>query len=111
MPGRASFSSFCCCTLHHGMRGDINNSSLLFTLCYGCAGHPQIGYLADLYYTIAASIQALNIEVCVKRIAAAVARAEALPFSALQQAHPRERFLEDMRLERPELIVGCWASR
>lgn len=43
-------------------------------------------------------------------IVAAVARAEALPHDALRRAHPRERSLEDLRLERPELIVGCWAS-
>ena len=28
----------------------------------------------------------------------------------LRRAHPRERWLEDARLERPELIIGCWAS-
>ena len=44
------------------------------------------------------------------RIAAYVARAEALPLDALRAAHARERSLEDLRLERPELIVGCWAS-
>lgn len=46
----------------------------------------------------------------VDRIAAAIARAEALPHDALRKAHPRKRTLEDLRLERPELIVGCWAS-
>ena len=45
-----------------------------------------------------------------ERVAAAVARAEALPHDALRRAHPRERCLEDVRLDRPELIVGCWAS-
>ena len=44
------------------------------------------------------------------RIAADVARAEALPHDALRRAHPREHTLEDLWLERPELIVGCWAS-
>ena len=43
------------------------------------------------------------------RAVAAVARAEALPHDALRRAHPRERCLEDLRLEQPELIVGCWA--
>ena len=42
--------------------------------------------------------------------AAAIARAEALPHNELRRAHPRERTLEDLRLERPELLVGCWAS-
>ena len=46
----------------------------------------------------------------VNRMAAAVARAEALPQDALREAHPRERTLEDLRLERPELLVGCRAS-
>ena len=45
------------------------------------------------------------------RMAADVARVEAGPHDALRQAHPLERCLEDVRLERPELIVGCWASR
>ena len=44
------------------------------------------------------------------RAVAAVARAEALPQDALRRAHPRERCLEDLRLEQPELIVRCWAS-
>ena len=44
------------------------------------------------------------------RVAADVARAEALPQDALRGAHPRERSSEDLRLEQPELIVGCWAS-
>ena len=44
------------------------------------------------------------------RVATAVARAEALPHDALRRAHPRERSLEDVRLEQPELMVGCWAS-
>ena len=43
-------------------------------------------------------------------MAAGVARVEALPHDALRQAHPRERCLEDLRLEQPELVVGCWAS-
>ena len=45
-----------------------------------------------------------------KRLAAAIARAEALPCDALRMAHPRERMLEDVRLDQPELVVGCWAS-
>ena len=48
--------------------------------------------------------------VLVNRIAATIARAEALPQDALREAHPRERTLMDLRLERPELLVGCWAS-
>lgn len=48
----------------------------------------------------------------IDRVAAAVARAEAGPHDALRQAHPREQpSLEDLRLERHELKVGCWASR
>ena len=43
-------------------------------------------------------------------MAAAVARAEALPQNLLRRAHPRKRTLEDLRLEQPELIVGCWAG-
>ena len=46
----------------------------------------------------------------IERLAAAVARAEALPFDALRRANLRERSLEDVRLDQPELIVGCWAS-
>ena len=45
-----------------------------------------------------------------ERVAAAVARAEALPHDALRSANPRERSMEDLRLEQPELVVGCWAS-
>ena len=43
-------------------------------------------------------------------MAADVTYAEALPCDALRRAHPRERWLEDARLDQPELIVGCWAS-
>ena len=45
-----------------------------------------------------------------EHLAAAVACAEALPCDALRLANPHERSLEDMRLDQPELIVGCWAS-
>ena len=44
------------------------------------------------------------------RAAVAASRAEDLPQDAMLQANPRERTLEDLRLEQPELIVGCWAS-
>ena len=44
------------------------------------------------------------------RVATAVALVEAMPHDALRAAHPRERWLEDLRLAHPELIVGCWAS-
>ena len=47
----------------------------------------------------------------IDRMVMAVMDAEALPTKdKLRRAHPRERCLEDARLERPELIVGCWAS-
>ena len=48
--------------------------------------------------------------ILMEHVTAAVSRAEALPHDALRRAHPRERSLEDVRLEQPELIVGCWAS-
>ena len=51
-----------------------------------------------------------KVELLLERMAVAVARAEAQPQDELRRAHPRERFLEDARLEQPELIVGCWAS-
>ena len=49
-------------------------------------------------------------ELLLERMAAAVERAEALPQDALRRAHPRKKSLEDVRLEGPELVVGCWAS-
>ena len=51
-----------------------------------------------------------NAMATIDRMAVAMASAEALPQDVLRQAHPRDRTLEDLRLERPELMVGCWAS-
>ena len=44
------------------------------------------------------------------RVAAAVTRIEALPHDVLRPASPCQRSVEDLRLEQPALIVGCWAS-
>ena len=51
-----------------------------------------------------------KVELLVDRMADCVARRERLPLDELRRDNPRERWLEDARLERPELIVGCWAS-
>ena len=75
------------------------------------AGRSQIMRIHALYEPgNAAARSGKDFEELMERVAAAVARAEALPQDALRQAHPRERSLEDVRLDRPELIVGCWAS-
>ena len=52
----------------------------------------------------------IQVVLMIDGMAATVARAEAGPHEALRLAHPRARSLEDLRLEQPELIVGCWAS-
>ena len=46
----------------------------------------------------------------IDHMAEPVARAEALPHDELRKKDPRTRCLEDARLDRPELIIGCWAS-
>ena len=51
-----------------------------------------------------------NAMATIDRVAVAMARAEALPQDELRRTNPRERTLEDVRLEQPELTVGCWAS-
>lgn len=84
-------------------------------LCLACPGHdggaPQVERILDLYDPRTASVRADSEFVRVlDRMAAAAARAEALPQDALRAAHPRERCLEDVRLEQPELTLGCWAS-
>ena len=48
--------------------------------------------------------------VLLERVTKDVSQLEARPHDALRRAHPRERCLEDLRLEQPELTVGCWAS-
>ena len=75
------------------------------------AGAPQVDRILDLYDPRTASVRAGSEFVrLLDRVAAAAARAEALPQDALRQAHPRERCLEDVRLAQPELTLGCWAS-
>ena len=65
----------------------------------------------DLYDPGTASVRTGNeFVLLLDRVTAAVARADALPHDALRRAHPRERSLEDVRLDQPELIFGCWAS-
>lgn len=51
-----------------------------------------------------------NATAMMDRVAVAMSRAEALPQDVLRRANPRERTLGDLRLEQPELTVGCWAS-
>ena len=51
-----------------------------------------------------------NAMTTIERMAVAMTRTEALPQDVLRQAHPRERTLEGLRIEQPELTVGCWAS-
>ena len=51
-----------------------------------------------------------NAMAMIGRVVVAMAHAEALPHDDLRRAHPRKRTLEDLRVEQPELTVGCWAS-
>ena len=75
------------------------------------AGHLQIARIEASNAAGAAPHEPGDkVKLLFERVAAAVARTEALPQDELRQAHPRERCLEDVRLEQPELIVGCWAS-
>ena len=62
-----------------------------------------------LYQTRPLRGTGIQVVLLINGMAAAIAR-ETLPHDALRKAHPRERSLEDLRLEQPELIVGCWAS-
>ena len=75
-----------------------------------CIEFLQMKHTLLLYQTRALTVTGIQVALMIDGMAAAVARAEALPHDALRQAHPRERTLEDLRLEQPELIVGCWAS-
>ena len=59
----------------------------------------RVDRILDLYDPRTASMRAGSEFVrLLDRVAAAAARAEALPQGALRQAHPRERCLEDVRL-------------
>ena len=70
----------------------------------------RVGNAVVLDMTTASAATNKEFVVLLDRVVSAVARAEALPHDALRAAHPRERCLEDVRLEQPELTVGCWAS-
>ncbi len=73
--------------------------------------HVQIACISESDVTDAAFSETSNkLVMLIKRMAAAVACAEALPGDALRRAHPRKRWLADARLDQPELIIGCWAS-
>ena len=84
---------------------------MLLPLLYRAA-HSQVASILESASPALVSQETANrVKLSVNRMATAVARAEALPFEELRQANLRERSQEDVRLERPELIVGCWASR
>ena len=76
------------------------------------AAHLQVVCILQSASTGTVSQETGNrVERAIERMATAIARAEALPCEELRQANLRERSQEDARLERPELIIGCWASR
>ena len=82
-----------------------------FSWCRQRAEHAQVPAVMALYSAGMIATEDRNmLAVMIDGLAAEVKEAEALPQEALRRAHPRERCLEDARLERHELIVGCWAS-
>ena len=95
-----------CCTRQSACSGHLRIAT---PACAGAALTKPFLHLCAL--PIQGSVRAGdNAVATIDRVAVAMARAEALPQDELRRANPRERTLEGLRLEQPELTVGCWAS-
>ena len=96
-----------CCTLCKYVRLNV----WAMRWCSRRAGRLQAPAVMALYSAGVIATEDRNmLAVMIDGLAAEVKEVEALPQEALRRAHPRERCMEDARLERHELIVGCWAS-